>query len=162
MHFYTVNSLRIVVYYAQVKRKEVMLLAPSESQKRASLKWDKENMIVLGCKVKRSQAAAFKAQCEAQGKKSNAVLKDYVLSYIGESPQDGAEASTRPPQAAEGNITSEALKAAQGAAEATGEAIPQFVERAVVTQVDRDRRSLTMGINPATGEKMDGGDNDGN
>lgn len=62
-------------------------MAPSESQKRASLKWDKENMIVLGCKVKRTQAAAFKSYCAERGKTSNTVLKDYVLDCIGESDE---------------------------------------------------------------------------
>lgn len=104
-----------------------------------------------------------KAEIKAHADIGNESVNGFIARAIDQTiAQDGTEASTRPPQAAEGNITSEALKAAQGAAEATGEAIPQFVERAVVTQVDRDRRSLTMGINPATGEKMDGGDNDGN
>lgn len=70
-------------------------MAPSESQKRASLKWDKENMIVLGCKVKRTQAAAFKSYCAEHGKTSNTVLKDYVLDCIGESDEqeEGGERS---------------------------------------------------------------------
>ena len=59
-------------------------MAPSESQKRASIKWDKENMSVLGCKVKKEQAEKFKAYCESMGKTSNAVLRDYVLGCIDE------------------------------------------------------------------------------
>ena len=68
-------------------------MAPSESQKRASLKWDKENMTTLGCKVKKPQAAAFKAYCEAQGKTSNTVLKEYVLDCIDErdEQEEGGE-----------------------------------------------------------------------
>ena len=60
-------------------------MAPSEAQKRASLKWDKENMSVLACKVKKDQAEAFKAYCDRQGKSSNAVLKEFVLSCIRET-----------------------------------------------------------------------------
>ena len=59
-------------------------MAPSESQKRASMKLDKENMSVLGCKVKKEQAEKFKAYCESMGKTSNAVLRDYVLDCIDE------------------------------------------------------------------------------
>jgi len=59
-------------------------MAPSESQKRASLKWDKENMTTLGCKIRREHAVAFKAYCKKHGKTSNTVLKDYVLECIGE------------------------------------------------------------------------------
>lgn len=57
-------------------------MAPSEAQKKASLKWDKENMAVLGCKVRKAQAEAFKNYCTSQGKTSNTVLKDYVLDCI--------------------------------------------------------------------------------
>ena len=64
-------------------------MAPSESQKRASIKWDKENMSVLGCKVKKEQAATFKAYCARQGKTANTVLRDYVLDCIGEKEAGG-------------------------------------------------------------------------
>lgn len=63
-------------------------MAPRESQKKASLKWDKENMTTLGCKVKKEQAAAFKTYCEEQGKTSNTVLKDYVMECIGEAEEE--------------------------------------------------------------------------
>lgn len=65
-------------------------MAPRESQKKASLKWDKENMTVLSCKVRKEQATTFKAYCAEQGKTSNTVLKDYVLECIGD--QDEKEA----------------------------------------------------------------------
>lgn len=71
-------------------------MAPSESQKRASLKWDKENMITLGCKIKRGQAAKFKAYCADQGKTSNTMLKEYVLSCIGEATPGGIDEGTPP------------------------------------------------------------------
>ena len=59
-------------------------MAPSDAQKRAVIKWDKENMAVVGCKVKKEQADRFKAYCSEIGKTSNAVLRDYVLDCIGE------------------------------------------------------------------------------
>lgn len=62
-------------------------MSPSDSQKKASLKWDKENMAVLGCKVKKEQASAFKAYCASINKSSNAVLKEYVLNCIGETAE---------------------------------------------------------------------------
>lgn len=119
-----------------------------ESQKRAARKWDGENMSTLGCKVKKAQAESFKAYCAGQGKTSNAVLRDYVLDCIGE-PDSAQER----PQAGGLQLPTEALKAAQEAAEATGEAVSRFVERAVVSEAERDRRSWRMGINPATGKK---------
>jgi len=56
-----------------------------ESKRRANIKWDKENMITLGCRVKRDEAEAFKEYAKRNGKTSNAVLKEYVLDCIGEN-----------------------------------------------------------------------------
>ena len=120
-------------------------MAPRESQKRASLKWDKENMTVLSCKIRKEQAAAFKAHCENQGSTSNTVLKDFVLGCIGEQEPGEAPGGVLPPAT---------LAAAQAAAAATGEAVPQFLARAVDAQAQRDKSSLASGINPATGDKI--------
>ncbi len=69
--------------------KGVETIAPSEAQKKASIKWDKENMSVVGCKVKKDQAEKFKAYCASMGKTSNAVLRDYVLDCINEKEAGG-------------------------------------------------------------------------
>lgn len=60
------------------------------------------------------------------------------------------------PQAGGLQLPTETLKTAQQAAEAAGEAIEDFLARAVETQAKRDRSSLSMGINPATKEKEPG------
>ncbi len=54
----------------------------SEKKKASNAKWDRENMTTLGCRVKKSEAAAFKEHCARQGKTSNTVLKDFVLETI--------------------------------------------------------------------------------
>lgn len=64
-------------------------MAPSESQRRASLKWDKENMATVGCKIKRIQAEQFKQYCKEHGKTSNTMLREYILSCIGEDNTPG-------------------------------------------------------------------------
>ncbi len=125
-------------------------MAIAESRKRANAKWDKENMTTLGCKIKRTQAAAFKAYCENQGSTSNTVLKDFVLGCIGEQ-ETTSKAGEGPPGVP---LSPEALKMAQEAAESSGEAVPRFIERAVQTQAQRDKASLSLGINPATGGKI--------
>ena len=53
------------------------------------------------------------------------------------------------------SLPSETVEAAQRAAEATGEATEQFISRAVGTQAERDKSSLRLGINPATGGKLE-------
>ncbi len=59
-------------------------MAVSDAQKRASAKYQRENIASLACRVKKEQAAAFKAYCEARGKTSNAVLREFVLGCIQE------------------------------------------------------------------------------
>lgn len=60
-------------------------MATSEAQRKASAKYQKENIASLACRVKKDQAEKFKAYCEKQGKTSNAVLREYVLSCISEN-----------------------------------------------------------------------------
>lgn len=60
-------------------------MAPSDAQKRATKKYQKENIASLACRVKKEQAEKFKAYCEAQGKTSNAVLREYVFRCIGDN-----------------------------------------------------------------------------
>ena len=57
-------------------------MAISEAQKRASNKYNMEHMATLGCKVKKTQAAQFKAYAEQKGKTANTVLREYVLNCI--------------------------------------------------------------------------------
>lgn len=60
------------------------MLSPTDAQKRAAAKYQRENIASLACRVKKEQAEKFKAYCADQGKTSNAVLRDYVLDCIGE------------------------------------------------------------------------------
>ena len=53
------------------------------------------------------------------------------------------------------SLPPDTLETAQRAAEATGETMEQFVERAVVTQTQRDEASLRLDINPAAGDKLE-------
>lgn len=60
-------------------------MAPTDAQKKASAKYQKENIASLACRVKKEQAEKFKTYCAEQGKTSNAVLREYVLECIKES-----------------------------------------------------------------------------
>ena len=53
------------------------------------------------------------------------------------------------------SLVPKTLETAQKAAEATGETMEQFMERAVITQAERDHNSLRLGINPAAGGKLE-------
>lgn len=58
----------------------------NDAQKRARDKWDKENMITLGCKVKRTEAEEFKKYASNKGKTANTILKEYVIECIKKNP----------------------------------------------------------------------------
>ena len=57
-------------------------MSPSDAQKKAAANYHRENIASLACRVRKEQAEKFKAYCEAQGKTSNAVLREYVLECI--------------------------------------------------------------------------------
>ena len=67
------------------------MLAPTEAQRRASAKYQRENIASLACRVKKEQAEKFKAYCTDKGRTSNAVLRDYVLDCIGERDTEGGQ-----------------------------------------------------------------------
>lgn len=58
----------------------------SDARKKANMKWDKENMTILGCRVKKEYAAKFRAACAAQGTTPNAVLKQAADDFMREHP----------------------------------------------------------------------------
>lgn len=62
-------------------------MAPTDAQKRASAKYQRENIASLACRVKKEQAEKFKAYCAGKGKTSNAVLREYVLDCIDEQEE---------------------------------------------------------------------------
>lgn len=60
---------------------------PTEKQKRYRNKWDAANMTVLGCKVRKDRAEAFKSACKTAGTTPNAVFIEAINSFMG---QEGA------------------------------------------------------------------------
>lgn len=63
-------------------------MAPSDAQKRATKKYQKENIASLACRVKKEHAEKFKAYCDSVGKTSNAVLREYVLTCVAEEDSE--------------------------------------------------------------------------
>ena len=55
----------------------------SEAQKKASAEYQRKNIASLACRVRKEQAEQFKVYCEGIGKTTNAALKEFVLSCIG-------------------------------------------------------------------------------
>lgn len=114
-------------------------MAVSDAKKKANAKWDSENMATLACKVKKEHADKFKAYCSEIGKTSNAVLRECVLSCIGEAMGESPQQPAGAPQGEGAILTPAALKTAQEAAQRAGETVPAFVSRAVDIQAKRDK-----------------------
>lgn len=119
-------------------------MAPTGAQKRASAKYQRENIASLACRVKKEQAEKFKAYCSEIGKTSNAVLRECVLSCIGEAMGESPQKPAGAPQGGGAILTPAALKTAQEAAQRAGETVPAFVGRAVETQAQRDKVMQAM------------------
>ena len=65
----------------QYKSREIMQKM-DEARKRANQKWDRQNMTVIGCKVTKEKAQAFKEACAALGTIPNRVLMDLIDQTI--------------------------------------------------------------------------------
>ncbi len=63
----------------------------SDAQKAASLKWDKENMTTVGCRITRAKANQFKEACKTIGTVPNQVflkaIEDTINAAIQKSNQ---------------------------------------------------------------------------
>ncbi|MGN0182138.1 MAG: hypothetical protein ACI4DP_06990 [Candidatus Ornithomonoglobus sp.] len=60
-------------------------MAVSEKQKQYRNKWDKANMKLVACKIKKEYADEFMKYAVDKGTTVNALLKDYVYKCIGKS-----------------------------------------------------------------------------
>lgn len=61
------------------------MAALSESRKKANAKWDKDNMTVLGCKVRKDYADRVRAAAASQGDTVNAIIKRSLDAYLEEN-----------------------------------------------------------------------------
>lgn len=99
----------------------------------------------------------IQAKADAQGESVNAYINKAIDQRMERDGARGPQVGAEGPQVGGGVfIPPDTLERAQQAAEATGEAIADFLARAVETQAKRDRSSLAMGISPATKEKEPG------
>lgn len=61
----------------------------SDKYKESRLRWDRENMTVLGCRVTKAKAAEFKDSCHALGVVPNQVLKQAIEDTITQAKELG-------------------------------------------------------------------------
>ena len=57
--------------------------------KKARDKWNKYNMITVGCTIRRPYADEFKAICASKNLAANHVLKQLIFQYIQDNRREG-------------------------------------------------------------------------
>ncbi len=67
----------------------------SENQKKASRKWDRENMRSLTCRLRTEEAEKFRQFCSENETTPGRYLKNIVLECIGEKPDQGKGKKTK-------------------------------------------------------------------
>ena len=56
----------------------------SDAHKKANLKWDKENMKSVSCRLRTADAELFKEYCTVNKTTPGAVLKNYIYKLLDE------------------------------------------------------------------------------
>ena len=61
----------------------------SPAKRKSNNKWDKENMVVLSCKVRKEYADRVRACCAANGDTVNSILREAMYAYMKEKGEGG-------------------------------------------------------------------------
>ncbi len=57
----------------------------SRAKRAANNKWDAANMQLVACKIRKEQAEKFKKYAKDNGTTSNALIRDFIMSCIGDT-----------------------------------------------------------------------------
>lgn len=134
-------------------------MAVSKAQQRATNKYISKAYDRVNLTLPKGQKEVVQAHAAALGESVNGFIGRAISEAmerdgggtVPSSPQEDAGAAQ---ETGAVSLPPDALKTAQEAAERTGEAPAVFIARAIDTQTQRDKASLRLGINPATGEKL--------
>ena len=112
----------------------------TEAQKKSAKKWDAVNLDRLSIALPKGSRDTIKAHAAVHGESVNSFIGRAISETM---ERDGAD---RPQEAVGGpqgagvvSLPSQTLEVAQEAAQAAGETVPQFIERAVEMQAKRDK-----------------------
>ena len=126
----------------------------SKAQQKAVNKYVKANYDLFQIKMPKGRKAEIQAAAAAAGESLNAYINASIAQRMGgDASKSPTEAAGAPAGAGAVSLPFDTLKAAREAAEASGEALPVFVERAVETQAQRD--SITRKMKKAPDEKSE-------
>lgn len=128
----------------------------SKAQQKAVNKYVKANYDLYQVKMPKGRKDEIKAHAEAQGQSVNGFINAAIDHEMERDNAGGPqEVAQEPSGSGVVPLRPDTLEAAERAAEATGEAVPDFMRRAVETQAQRDKASLKLGINPTTGGRLE-------
>ena len=137
---YNIAILGEGAFNARAPRKGEMTMPASKAQQKAVSKYMKENYDVFQIRMPKGKKAEIQSAAAAAGESLNAYINASIAQRMGRDTSSGhAEATTALSEAGAVPLPSDTLKVARAAAEATGEALPDFVGRAVETQAQRDK-----------------------
>lgn len=123
----------------------------TEAQKKAQKKY-MEKFVEIKVRVTPEKRTAIQEHAQTMGESATTFINraiDHQISY--DRDKGPSEALQGPLGAGVVSLHSEAYACAVAASTASDEDLTDFVSRAVETQAQRDKASLAMGINPATG-----------
>lgn len=124
----------------------------SAARIKANNKYNEKTYDRINIAVPKGRKAEIKAHAEAHSESVNGFIGraiDETMNRDNGTPSEAAGGAVRHAGAI---LPPDILENAESGAEATGEALTQFVSRAVSEQRRRDKEFLRMGVNPATNE----------
>lgn len=130
-------------------------MALTTARKKANAKYEAKAYDKTLIRLPKGRLDEIRAHIEPAGESLNGFIGRAIVETM---ERDGAGGPQEAAGAAAGaggiSLSPDTLESAQQAAERTGEAVGEFLARAVETQVKRDKSSIALGINPATGDKI--------
>lgn len=113
----------------------------SDALKKAQQKY-MERFAVARIRMERGKYEAVQEYAEKRGKSVNSLVVDLLDQAMScDTAGTVSEAAGSPPEAGVVSLPSDTLKAAQRAAEAAGEGLPQFITRAILETVERQKEA---------------------
>lgn len=122
----------------------------SKAQQKAVSKYMKENYDMFQIRMPKGRKPTIQSHAEAQGESANGFINRAIMETMERDTAGTAvEAAGAPPGEGLLSFHDDTLQAAQEAAEAAGETVPQFVDRAIEETADRDAESQEVVFNRA-------------
>lgn len=113
----------------------------SKAQQRAQNKWIAKAYDRINLTVPKGRKIEIQIYAEERGESVNGFINRAILETMSESRQKATGAHLQE----DGILTPDALAKAREGALKSQETVSAFIERAVSTQVERDKRTLRMG-----------------